>query len=35
MREVNGPTIAYYAARRALPVTVVQLREPDEASRLG
>jgi 4-amino-4-deoxy-L-arabinose transferase-like glycosyltransferase len=25
MREVNGPTIAYYAARRALPVTVVQL----------
>lgn len=25
MREVNGPTIAYYAARRELPVTVVQL----------
>jgi len=25
MREVNGPTIAYYAARRDLPVTVVQL----------
>ena len=25
MQEVNGPTIAYYAARRDLPVTVVQL----------
>ncbi len=25
MREVNGPTIAYYTARRELPVTVVQL----------
>jgi 4-amino-4-deoxy-L-arabinose transferase-like glycosyltransferase len=25
MREVNGPAIAYYAARRDLPVTVVQL----------
>ena len=25
MREVNGPTVAYYAARRDLPVTVVQL----------
>ena len=25
MREVNGPTIAYYAARQELPVTVVQL----------
>src|SRR5436309_2870190 len=25
IREVNGPTIAYYAARRDLPVTVVQL----------
>jgi 4-amino-4-deoxy-L-arabinose transferase-like glycosyltransferase len=25
MLEVNGPTIAYYAARRDLPVTVVQL----------
>lgn len=25
MREVNGPTIAYYVARRGLPVTVVQL----------
>ncbi|HKB07098.1 MAG TPA: glycosyltransferase family 39 protein [Candidatus Polarisedimenticolia bacterium] len=25
MREVNGPTIAYYVARRDLPVTVVQL----------
>jgi len=25
MREVNGPTIAYYAARRDLPVAVVQL----------
>ena len=25
MREVNGPTVAYYAARRGLPVTVVQL----------
>jgi len=25
MREVNGPTVAYYAARRELPVTVVQL----------
>jgi dolichyl-phosphate-mannose-protein mannosyltransferase len=24
-REVNGPTIAYYAARQGLPVTVVQL----------
>jgi hypothetical protein len=25
MREVNGPTVAYYAARKDLPVTVVQL----------
>ena len=25
MQEVNGPTVAYYAARRELPVTVVQL----------
>jgi hypothetical protein len=25
MREVNGPTIAYFVARRELPVTVVQL----------
>ncbi len=25
MREVNGPTIAYYTSRRDLPVTVVQL----------
>jgi hypothetical protein len=25
MREVNGPAIAYYAAQRELPVTVVQL----------
>jgi 4-amino-4-deoxy-L-arabinose transferase-like glycosyltransferase len=25
MREINGPTVAYYVARRDLPVTVVQL----------
>ena len=25
MRHVNGPTVAYYASRRDLPLTVVQL----------
>jgi 4-amino-4-deoxy-L-arabinose transferase-like glycosyltransferase len=25
MREINGPTVSYYVARRDLPVTVVQL----------